>query len=675
MALRKSRKEMLADFSDFLAPDDRPPEPEGEPEAAEATADRPAAFAAEVEEARRRAEEERRAAEAAAAEAEAAARADAEAAERARAEAAESTRRIAERSSGSTDDAPENVPASGTPSHRGRPLGEILLERGFVEREALLEALLKQPEVGAPLGSILVGRGLITQRQLSEVLAEQLGLRTVDLRKEKPERDAVDALPEGTARLLNALGFRRTPEGLEVAVADPLHPNLVSQLEEASGLPVLLLVSPVDDIQRSIETSYTSTVAATHAIQAFEAQALDRPRAEQTVTQVVDENAPVVQVVNLILEQAVRDRASDVHVEPLDGRVRVRVRTDGALHEVLSLPESMGQPLLSRIKVMADLNIVERRRPQDGQIETTVAGHPLDVRVSTTATVFGEKCVMRLLDKRRALYKLPDLGMPDGTYERFEKLVRSPYGMVVCAGPTGSGKTTTLYASLMEINREEINVTTIEDPVEYVFPEINQIQINEQAGITFAGGLRSILRQDPDAILVGEIRDVETARIAVQAALTGHLVLSSIHATDSISALHRFIDMGIEEFLIASSLLGVVAQRLVRRICESCKVRYDPTPEELAYYERNNGPETDAFYAGEGCNFCGGTGFFNRVGVYEILHLDDEIKQLVIEGAPSDLIRKTALRAGMRTLADEAVALVAEGTTTIGEVLRTVYML
>jgi len=667
MAFRKSRKEMLADFSGYLAPD------ESRPEAGEEAPvdDRPPALAAEIEEARRQADAERLAAEAAeAAEADAADGADAAAEERddEAAAATEATRLIAELTA-------DGAPGSPASSHRGRPLGELLLERGFVEREALLEALLKQPEVGAPLGSILVGRGLITQRQLSEVLADQLGLRTVDLRKDKPERDAVDALPEGPARLLNALGFRRTPEGLEVAVADPLHPNIVSQLEEAAGLPVTLLVSPVDDIQRSIETSYTSTVKANHAIQAFEAQALDRPRVEQVVTQVVDENAPVVQVVNLILEQAVRDRASDVHIEPLDGRVRVRVRTDGALHEVLSLPESMGQPLLSRIKVMADLNIVERRRPQDGQIETTVSGHPLDVRVSTTATVFGEKCVMRLLDKRRALYKLPDLGMPDGTYERFEKLVRSPYGMVVCAGPTGSGKTTTLYASLMEINREEINVTTIEDPVEYVFPEINQIQINEQAGITFAGGLRSILRQDPDAILVGEIRDVETARIAVQAALTGHLVLSSIHSTDSISALHRFIDMGIEEFLIASSLLGVVAQRLVRRICESCRAPYEPTAEELAYYERNNGPETDAFFTGEGCNFCGGTGYFNRVGVYEILHLDEEVKQLVLESAPSDLIRKTAIQGGMRTLADEAVALVAQGTTTISEVLRTVYML
>lgn len=673
MALRKSRKEMLADFSGYLSPDDSPPD-ENDGEAA--VDDRPPALAAELEEARR-AEEARAAAEAevrAEEDARAAAEA-AEAAERAEAEAAARAARAAEAAKAKPPTPTESVPVAGTPSHRGRPLGEILLERGFVEREALLECLLKQPEIGAPLGSILVGRGLITQRQLAEVLADQLGLRTVDLRKEKPERSAVDALPEGTARLLNALGFRRTPEGIEVVVADPLHPNIVSQLEEAAGLPVSLLVSPVDDIQRSIETSYTSTVAASHAIQAFEAQALDRPKMEQVVTQIVDENAPVVQVVNLILEQAVRERASDVHIEPLDTRVRVRVRTDGALHEVLSLPESMGQPLLSRIKVMADLNIVERRRPQDGQIETTVGGHPLDIRVSTTATVFGEKCVMRLLDKRRALYKLPDLGMPEGTYERFEKLVRSPYGMVVCAGPTGSGKTTTLYASLMEINREEINVTTIEDPVEYTFPEINQIQINEQAGITFAGGLRSILRQDPDAILVGEIRDVETARIAVQAALTGHLVLSSIHSTDSISALHRFIDMGIEEFLIASSLLGVVAQRLVRRICESCKTVYEPTAEELSYYERNNGPETDTFFAGEGCNFCGGTGYFNRVGVYEILHLDDEIKQLVIEGAPSDVIRKTAIGGGMRTLADEAVSLVAEGTTTISEVLRTIYML
>jgi type IV pilus assembly protein PilB len=281
---------------------------------------------------------------------------------------------------------------------------------------------------------------------------------------------------------------------------------------------------------------------------------------------------------------------------------------------------------------------------------------------------------MRLLDKSRALYRLSDLGMPDDTAARFDKLVHTPYGMVVCAGPTGSGKTTTLYATLTEISRDEINVMTIEDPVEYVFPEINQIQINEQAEITFANGLRSILRQDPDAVMVGEIRDVETARIAVQAALTGHFVMSSVHATDATSALHRFLDMGIEPFLIASCLTGVVAQRLVRRICPTCKVPYEPDTEELAYYQQAGGSPAGGFSRGEGCNFCAGTGFFERVGIYEVMPIGDELKQLVIDNAPQDAIRDAAIDAGMRTLADEALRLVAQGETTIGEVLRTVYV-
>ena len=384
----------------------------------------------------------------------------------------------------------------------------------------------------------------------------------------------------------------------------------------------------------------------------------------------------MVKVLNLILEQAVRDRASDVHIEPQDGALRVRVRTDGALHELMKLPASMGSPLVSRVKVLADMNIVERRRPQDGQLQVTVAGRDLDVRVATSSTVFGEMCVMRLLDKTRAFYKLSELGMPEDTYASYSELIRSPYGMVVCAGPTGSGKTTTLYATLAAVNDDAMKVTTIEDPVEYVIPTINQMQINEQAGVTFATGLRAILRQDPDSILVGEIRDVETARIAVQAALTGHFVMSSLHATDASSALHRFLDMGIEPFLLASSLLGVVGQRLVRRNCPHCVESYTPTVEEIAFFERCGGKIEDAdFRRGAGCNFCGQTGYYERVGVYEVLSITDEIRELIVRGAAHTEIRALAEEQGMKSLREQAVRLVAEGLTTIAEVLRTVYVL
>jgi type IV pilus assembly protein PilB len=382
-----------------------------------------------------------------------------------------------------------------------------------------------------------------------------------------------------------------------------------------------------------------------------------------------------VQVVNTILTQAVQDRASDVHIEPMGDRVRVRNRIDGALHEVLSLPQSMSQALVSRIKIMADMNIVERRRPQDGQIETEVDGNALDIRVSTTATQYGEKTVLRILDKARALYDLSTLGMPADTAVVYADIIRSPYGMVVCAGPTGSGKTTTLYASLMAINSDEINVMTVEDPVEYSFPTINQISIHEQAGVTFAAGLRSILRQDPDAILVGEIRDVETARIAVQAALTGHFVLSTIHATDATSALHRFLDMGIESFLLASSMLAVVGQRLIRRNCVECLAPYDPPAEDLAFYVRAGGEPKEIFMKGKGCAVCSGTGYSGRVGVYEVLQITSEMRDLVVRNASLEEIRALAVEQGMVPLRDQALRLVANDTTTIAEVVRTIYIL
>jgi type IV pilus assembly protein PilB len=411
----------------------------------------------------------------------------------------------------------------------------------------------------------------------------------------------------------------------------------------------------------------------------FEAKLEERKAAqpqEALVQTVVDENAPVVKIVNVILEQAVRDRASDVHIEPMTDSVRVRVRTDGALHKITTLPGPMGPSLVSRIKVMSDMNIVERRRPQDGQMAVTIGGRDLDVRVSTAPTAFGEKCVMRILDKTRAVIKLPALGMAQETYDRYYDLVRSPYGMVICAGPTGSGKTTTLYATLSAINNDEINVVTIEDPIEYVFETINQIQVNEPAGLTFASCLRSVLRQDPDAILVGEIRDVETARIATQAALTGHFVVSSLHATDATSALHRFMDMGIESFLIASSLLGIVGQRLVRRVCEHCAELYVPTPEERSFFERGGGsPDKHDFVLGVGCNFCGHTGYFDRSGIYEVLAVTDEMKELIVTNAPHAQLRALAIEQGMTTLRDQAIRLVTENQTTIAEVLRTVYVL
>jgi type IV pilus assembly protein PilB len=391
---------------------------------------------------------------------------------------------------------------------------------------------------------------------------------------------------------------------------------------------------------------------------------------------VTADEAPVVQVVNMLITQALRDRASDVHIEPQDSRVRVRYRIDGALHDVMALPDSMGPAIASRLKITAGMNIVERRRAQDGQIAMTIDGRDLDIRVATTGTIWGEKVVLRLLDKSRPLYRLGDLGMPTDTHAAYSSIIRSPFGMVICAGPTGSGKTTTLYASMTEINTPERNITTIEDPVEYVFPSINQIQINEQAEVTFANGLRSILRQDPDVILVGEIRDAETARIAVQSALTGHFVLSSLHGTDSVSALYRFLDMGIESFLIASSVLAVVGQRLIRRTCHYCKTPYQPSTEELAFYRDIGGGTKKQFWVGEGCNLCSRTGYSDRIGVYELLRMTEGLKEMLINKRPShEAMRLLAQSEGMRSLRQEACQLIQDDVTTISEVVRCIYTL
>ena len=414
----------------------------------------------------------------------------------------------------------------------------------------------------------------------------------------------------------------------------------------------------------------------TSQIRAFEAQQAQRGEADaRPEASIASGDAPVVQVVQQLITQALRDRASDIHIEPQTDRVRVRYRIDGALHDVLDLPVAMGPAVSSRIKILANMNIVERRRAQDGQISMEIDGRSVDIRVATTGVIEGEKVVLRLLDKSRQLFRLDQLGMPDDMIAHYAGLLRAPYGMVICAGPTGSGKTTTLYGSLGAINSPERNVMTIEDPVEYRIQSINQIQINEQAGITFAGGLRSILRMDPDVILVGEIRDVETARIAVQSALTGHFVLSSLHATDAPAALHRLLDMGIESFLVASSVTAVLAQRLVRRMCTHCRGPYEPSREELAFYSSIRGrPPTVGFLRGYGCNFCAQTGYLERIGVYELMLVTDAIRDLVVDRATHEEMRKVARSEGMRTLGEEAARLVESGATTLAEVIRSIYV-
>ncbi len=550
-----------------------------------------------------------------------------------------------------------------------RPLiGEVLLQSGVISAEQLTDALIRQKETGGRIGEIL---GL-DEETLAATLATQFQIKLADLRGESPQRLALDRVGEDLARKYRVLPFRIDEDDRTwIVTADPLNTEAIRELTQVCGR-VGVLIGIGSDIDRLLDHEYNVLSQASVYIQALELTEEDIST-EDIDLKKVDENAPVVQVVNRIITQGVRVRASDIHIEAQETGIRVRYRVDGALSEAIALPLKMGAAISSRIKVMAKLNIVERRRPQDGQFSVIVDERPIDIRTSVVATVHGEKLVLRLLDKQRSLIGLSDLGMPDALIKSLMKIVKAPLGMLLVTGPTGSGKTTTLYATLQEVNDPQKNVVTVEDPVEYQFSGINQMQISEAAGITFADGLRGILRQDPDTILVGEIRDIETAAIAMQAALTGHFVLSSLHAVDSVAALHRFTDMGLEPFLVASAVSGVMGQRLLRRNCASCTGPYHPPSDQVRLVASQIGTGAATFKKGIGCNMCNFSGYRGRVGVYELLVVSDTIRQMIVDKATHTAMRKVAVKEGMRTMQVEAFQLVADGVTTVEEVMRSVY--
>ena len=554
-----------------------------------------------------------------------------------------------------------------------RPLlGELLLD-GAINAEQLTAALRFQKEHGGRLGQILEQHAGMHEHQLAEALSMQFEIPLADLLHEEPDPTAVDLVDRDMALRHNVVPLRVVGDRVQVVISDPLDTEAIRELTEHCKRIALLVGTPTE-ISRTIDTVYDELRDAQVAIKAFELadEPTDGSDGESTIGG-VDENAPVVQVVNRILAQGVRSRASDIHIEPTMNDVRVRFRVDGAMTEAIRLPARMASPLVSRIKVLAELNIVERRRPQDGQFSATVDGRPIDVRTSVVATVHGEKIVLRILDKTRSLISLNELGMPAEVVAPYLKIVKAPLGMLLCTGPTGSGKTTTLYATLAQVNAPTKNVVTIEDPVEYQFDGVNQMQVSDTSGITFADGLRGILRQDPDVILLGEIRDIETASIAMQAALTGHFVLSSLHAVDSVAALHRFTDMGLEPFLVASAVNGVIGQRLLRRICDSCKQPFRAPADQVRLVASQLGNGSATFAKGEGCNLCNNTGYRGRIGVYELLSVSDKIRELIVDKATHTVMRKVAVQEGMRTMQYEAFQLVANGVTTVEEVIRSVY--
>ncbi len=569
------------------------------------------------------------------------------------------------------DPLPPNRPFVG---HTQRRVGELLLESGLITQEQLDWALEQQKQTRQPLGQVLVAAGHVEEKALAAVLSQHFKVPLIDFSRARIDKAALSLVSESYALEHHLLPVRLVDDELEVATIDPGDLALFAELKVLTRKKVRPLLGVRSEIDATIVREYRLSAGMDRNVRSFEEtlQAGGIRRGGRRLADVA-QDAPVVQIVDLIISQGVEERASDIHIEPQADRLRVRFRIDGVLHDATSLPATLAPPIVSRIKLLAKLDIVDKHRSQDGQIQTSVEGRALDIRVGTIETIWGEKVVLRLLERARSILPLDRLGFAPATQAQFMNLIHSPYGMILVTGPTGSGKTTTLYAALNELDRNERNVMTIEDPVEYTFPNINQIQINRLAGITFANGLRAILRQDPDAILVGEIRDTETAAISVQSALTGHLVLSSLHATDAVGAVYRLLEMGVEPFLVASSVIGVLAQRLVRRLCDRCSIENTPPVEEMSFYASLGGRQFN-FRRGTGCAYCSHTGFRDRIGIFEVLRMSDAVKRLIVKDAPPEALRQLAAQEGMDALRQAGLVKIDEGVTTIAEVMRSVHV-
>jgi type IV pilus assembly protein PilB len=556
---------------------------------------------------------------------------------------------------------------------RTKDLGEILVDEGLITEEQLAMALGEQQRRGRSLGRVLIDLGLVKEPDLVAALAMKIGLEFVDLSDYPVDPSAAALVPEQVARRYRALPIGYDNGRLVVAMSDPANVFALDDIRTITRMDIKPVVATASDIEGAIR-KYGQFDKSVEDIASEASAASDDELEDLANIRAAVEEAPIVKLVNLLISQAVSDRASDIHIEPSERDIRIRYRIDGVLHEVMRSPKNIQNGLISRLKIMADINIAERRIPQDGRVGLVVGGKAVDLRVATLPTVHGEKIVIRILDKSNALLRLEDLGFLESSYRSFEKAFRRPYGTVLVTGPTGSGKSTTLYATLNIINDIGRNIITVEDPVEYRIGGVNQVQVNNKAGLTFASALRSILRSDPDVILIGEIRDRETAMIAMEAALTGHLVLSTLHTNDAPSALGRLVEMGVEPYLVASALDCVVAQRLGRKLCEKCKEEYTPTKAELdeAGYPEDEQKDIKKLYRPVGCQHCGKTGYRGRVGVYEVMPMSEEIERLAVERAASDVVRRVALEQGMMTLREDGLDKVRKGQLSLEEIFRVV---
>ncbi len=551
-----------------------------------------------------------------------------------------------------------------------KQLGTILLEEGMLTQDQLMDAIDAQQHRGQSLGRTLVEMGMISEAQLVRALASQVGMEFVELADYPVDRTAVSLVSAQVCRRHVALPISVQGGVLRVAMSNPGNVMAVDDFRTLTGLQVVPVVAAHDDVAAAIDR-YCRADSELENLQGTLEEA-EQDIDLSTVGEVVADDAPIVRFVNLVITQAIQDRASDIHIEPAEKDLRIRYRIDGVLHEMQTANKSIQNGVISRLKIMADMDIAERRKPQDGRLSVNHQGRKIDLRVAALPTVWGEKIVMRILDNSTATMDLEDLGIRPENYAIYETSFRKPYGMILVTGPTGSGKSTTLYATLNQVSRPEVNVITVEDPVEYRIPGINQVQVNVKAGLTFAAALRSILRADPDIVLLGEIRDGETAQIAIEAALTGHLVLSTLHTNDAPSAITRLIEMDIEPFLVGSAIDCVVAQRLARRLCKKCREEYEATPAEVLRFNPGHTGPLPTLFKAAGCSSCSNTGYRGRLALHEIMPVTEELERLAVARASSAEIARVAQEHGMQTLIQDGWAKVLDGHTTVEELLRVV---
>ena len=558
------------------------------------------------------------------------------------------------------------------PKREKKSLGEALVELGLVTSEKLKKAKEEADRTKEPLRRVLIRLGMVDEDAIISFFGDQLGIPRIDFSNYILDPKVVDILPENFCRKNLIMPLFKIGDALTIAMVDPLDIFTLDEVRLKTGCEVDPVVVSEKEIIRTFDQYYGAKGTMDDIVKSIDKDKLAVEEGTETDLKALKglvEEAPIVKLVNLLITEAVKAGASDIHIEPDELSLGTRYRVDGVLHEAPSPPRDLQSAIISRIKILSGMDISEKRVPQDGRFQVKIEGRQIDSRVSTIPTVYGENVVIRLLDLNSILLGLSDLGFDREMLDVYDKLIRKPYGIILVTGPTGSGKTTTLYSSLSAINSPEKNIVTIEDPIEYRLKLVRQMQINPKAGLTFATGLRSILRQDPDIIMVGEIRDLDTAEIAIQAALTGHLVLSTLHTNDAPGAVTRLVDMGVEPFLVSSSVLAVIAQRLVRIICKDCKENYAPSEKLL---EEMGLPSSKRikFHRGKGCDKCLNTGYKGRIGIFELMLPDDAIKTLTVAKASSAEIRKAAIKGGMKTIQKDGIDKVMAGITTIEEVLR-----